>query len=88
MENTIPDTFQNFKQRQLQRGVETCSTTDYNGYSIFMRAYPMSGIYYKIYKSDDLKKIKLRRRHVNFADPVLFLQHAKDYIDNVILKQV
>jgi hypothetical protein len=86
MDIVIPSTFQNFKQRQLQRGIETCSTTEYKGYSIFMRAYAMSGIYYKIYKTADLKKTKLRGRQVNFAEPEKFLQHAKDYIDNFLNK--
>ncbi len=87
MENLIPSTFDNFKQRTLGRGIETCSTTEYKGFEIFMRAYPLSGIRYKIFKFEDGRKIKVRERGVNFAVPTDFLQHAKDYIDTVLIKK-
>ena len=81
----IPSYFDNFKQRLLQRGLETCSTTEYKGYQIFMRAYKYSGISYTIFKIINNKKIKYRSRQVNFEDPVVFLQHAKNYIDNKLI---
>jgi len=85
MKNIIPSTFDNFKQRELQRGLETCSTTEYKGYQIFMRAYNYSGIKYTISKFENGNKNILRNRNVNFADPYKFLEHAKDYIDNNLL---
>lgn len=83
MDLTIPNTFDNFKQRMLQRGMETCSTTEYKGFEIFLRAYPLSGIYYRIFKVEpDGKRKKVRGRAYNFKLPELLLQEAKDYIDN------
>lgn len=78
----IPQTFDNYKERMLSLGMETCSTTEYKGFYIFMRAYAMSGIRYEVYKMEEGKKIKCRGRHVNFAIPAEFLQHAKNWIDN------
>ena len=46
--NNIPSYFDNFKQRELQRGLETMSETEYKGYIIQLRAYPLSGISGKI----------------------------------------
>lgn len=86
MQNIIPSTFENFKQRQLSGGIETCSTTKHKGFEIFIRAYAHSGIYYKIFKTENGKKIKLRGRHYNFVYPDKLLQEAKDYIDNKLIK--
>lgn len=85
MKTEIPSTFENFKQRQLTLGMETCSTTNYKGFEIFIRAYYLSGIKYVIRKKGD--KNKLRGRHVNFCDPYKFLQHAKDWVDNYLATQ-
>jgi len=81
--NIIPSTFDNFKQRQLQRGLETMSETEYKGYIIMLRAYNMSGITGKIIKiSDTGKRIVLRQRTYNFMIPIDFLTELKNYIDN------
>jgi len=81
--NTIPSTFDNFKQRELQRGMETMSETEYKGYIIQLRAYNMSGITGKIIKLSDLgKRIRLRERTYNFKVPIDFLNELKNYIDN------
>ncbi len=81
MNNNIPSTFDNFKQRELAMGTETCSTTEYKGHTIFMRAYYGSGIYWKVSKLINGKWTKLKRRHYNFMLPEDLLQEAKDYID-------
>ena len=83
MNNTIPSSFDNFKQRELQRGMETMSETEYKGYVIQLRAYNMSGITGKIIKvSDTGKRIRLRERTYNFKIPIDFLNELKNYIDN------
>ena len=74
--------FDNFKQRQLSMGMETCSTTEYKGYNIFLRAYINSGIKYKIIKPYNGKNIILREKAWWFMKPNELLQKAKDYIDN------
>jgi len=84
--NTIPNDFANFKQRELARGVETCSTTEYKGYQIFLRAYTGSGIWYRIFKQTKHRKYKLRERGYNFKLPSDLLQEAKNYIDNYSIK--
>lgn len=81
MEILIPNTFDNFKQRLLQRGMETCSTTEYKGFQIFLRAYAFSGIRYKIFKIEGDKKVKYRERGYNFKLPILMLEEAKNWID-------
>lgn len=91
MSNEIPATFDNFKQRELQRGMETCSTTSYKGFEIFLRAYNLSGIYYRIYKVVEGKRIKLRERSYNFKLPEALLNEAKDYIDkntNILISKI
>jgi hypothetical protein len=81
--NTIPSTFDNFKQKKLQRGMETMSETEYKGYIIRLRAYNMSGITGTIIKVSDLgKRIRLRERGYNFKVPIDFLNELKNYIDN------
>lgn len=83
---SIPSTFDNFKQRGLQRGLETCSTTPYKGFEIFLRAYALSGIYYRIFRIEsDGKRKKVRERSYNFKLPELLLQEAKDYIDKNLI---
>ncbi len=83
MNNTIPSSFDNFKQRELQRGMETMSETEYKGYVIQLRAYNMSGITGKIIKvSDSGKRIRLRARTYNFKNPIDFLNELKNYINN------
>ena len=83
MQNLIPSSFDNFKQRELQRGMETMSETEYKGYIIQLRAYNMSGITGKIIKvSDSGKRIRLRLRTYNFKVPINFLNELKNYIDN------
>ena len=86
MEYSIPNSFDNFKQRMLQRGMETSSTTEYKGFEIFLRAYPLSGIYYRIFKVDNGQRKKIRGRAYNFKLPELLLQEAKDYIDETFNK--
>lgn len=82
MKNIIPSSFDNFKQRELQRGIETTSETEYKGYIIRLRAYNMSGITGKILKISDGKKNILRERTYDFKDPIDFLNELKNYIDN------
>ena len=79
----IPSTFDNYKQRQLQRGLETMSETEYKGYVIQLRCYNMSGITGKIIKVvESGKRIILRERTYNFKVPMDFLNELKNYIDN------
>jgi len=79
----IPSNFDNYKQRELQRGLETMSETEYKGYIIQLRAYNMSGISGKIIKViSSGKRIKLRERTYNFKIPLDFLNELKNYIDN------
>ena len=79
----IPSDFDNFNQRELQRGPETMSETEYKGYIIQLRCYNMSGITGKIIKvSESGKKIRLRERRYNFKRPLDFLNELKTYIDN------
>ncbi len=83
MKNTIPSSFDNFKQRELQRGMETMSETEYKGYIIRLRAYAYSGITGTIIKVvDSGKRIRLRERTWNFKIPLEFLNDLKIYIDN------
>ena len=84
---TIPSNFDNFKQRELQLGMETCSTTSYKGFEIFLRAYAMSGIYYRINKLEGEKRVKVRQRNYNFKLPFALLQEAKDYIDKNLIEK-
>ena len=84
----IPSHFDNFEQRQLQRGLETRSTMLYQGYEIILRSYSGSGIYYKISMvKDDGKRIKLRMRNYNFCLPDSLLQKAKDWVDENLIKE-
>ncbi len=79
----IPSNFDNFKQRRLQRGLETMSETEYKGYIIQLRCYNMSGISGKIIKAkEDGKRVILRRRSYTFKIPIDFLNELKGYIDN------
>lgn len=81
--NNIPSYFDNFKQRELQRGLETMSETEYKGYIIQLRAYPLSGISGKIIKvTDSGKRAILRQRTYNFKVPIELLTELKNYIDN------
>lgn len=83
MELKIPSNFDNFKQRKLQRGLETMSETEYKGYILQLRTYNMSGITGKIIKViDSGKRIRLRERTYNFKIPLDFLKELKNYIDN------
>ena len=79
----IPSNFDNYKQRKLQRGLETMSETEYKGYIIQLRAYNLSGINGKIIKvTSSGKRIRLRERTYNFKIPLSFLNELKSYIDN------
>ena len=79
----IPNTFDNYRERELQRGLETMSETEYKGYIIRLRCYNMSGINGKIIKViESGKKVKLRERSYNFKLPIDFLNELKNYIDN------
>jgi len=79
----IPSAFDNYKQRQLQRGLETMSETEYKEYVIQLRCYNMSGITGKIIKViESGKRIRLRERTYNFKIPMVFLNELKNYIDN------
>jgi hypothetical protein len=79
----IPSNFDNYKQRALQRGLETMSETEYKGYIIQLRAYNISGITGRIIKvAEDEKRIRLRERSYNFKVPIDFLNELKNYIDN------
>ena len=79
----IPSNFDNFRQRELQRGLETMSETEYKGYIIQLRAYNLSGITGRIIKVvESGKRIKLRERAYNFKIPLDFLNELKNYIDN------
>lgn len=76
-------TFENFTQRELQRGVETRSETPYKWYMIRLRCYYLSGISGKIIKTmDDGKRIELMQRAYTFKEPIEFLNELKNYIDN------
>lgn len=83
MSNTpqIPKHFPAFKQRELQLGTETCSTTEYKGYQIFLRAYVGSGIRYTIYKVVNGRKYKLRYIIYEYMQPEDLLQLAINYIN-------
>lgn len=82
MENNIPNTFDNFEQRLLARGLETKSETHYKGYIIVLRCYTMSGISNKIIKTTESgKRIRLREQHWNFYNPLDLLNKTKKYID-------
>ena len=79
----IPSNFDNYKQRELQRGLETMSETEYKGYIIQLRAYNLSGISGKIIKIiSSGKRIRLREKAYNFKIPLDFLNELKKYIDN------
>ena len=79
----IPSNFDNYKQRELQRGLETMSETEYKGYIIQLRCYNMSGISGKIIKVlEGGKRIRLRERTYNFKVPMDFLNELRNYIDN------
>lgn len=87
--NTIPNNFDNFKQQELQRGIETISETEYKGYIIRLRAYNMSGISGKIIKvGENGKRITLRERNYNFMLPLNLLTQLKEYIDNFELNLI
>jgi hypothetical protein len=79
----IPNNFDNYKQRELLRGLETSSETEYRGYIIWLRCYRMSGIKGRIIKVTEFnKRIKLRERAYNFKKPIDLLNELKNYIDN------
>lgn len=83
MENKIPNTFDNYQERRLARGIETMSETEYKGYIIRLRCYEGSGIWGKIIKVlDNGKRLQLRERGYNFMIPIVFLNQLKNYIDN------
>ena len=89
MQSQISNTFDNFKQRQLQLGLETKSETEYKGYLIILRAYN-TDISVKIAKLITGKRIYLREEHWNFYNPIKLLEKMKNYIDtyeyNLLLK--
>jgi hypothetical protein len=78
----IPKTFDNFKQRQLSRGLETMSETEYKGYIIMLRCYSLSGITAKIIKGYNDRRILLRQQCWTFYEPIKLLEKMKNYIDN------
>lgn len=79
----IPNTFDNFRQKMLARGLETISETKYKDYLIVLRCYSGSGISATIKKQLDTgKTIKLRKECWNFYKPIDLLNKTKKYIDN------
>ena len=79
----IPNTFDNYRQRQLARGLETMSETGYKGYIIRLRCYHLSGIRVTIIKQlESGKKLKLREEGWNYYVPLDLLNKMKNYIDN------
>lgn len=80
---SIHSHFDKYKDRKLQRGIETMSETAYKGYIIHLRAYNYSGITGKIIKVlESGKRVHLRRMAYNFRIPIDFLFELKKYIDD------
>ena len=82
IESHIPSHFDNFEQRQLSRGIETKSRTNYKEYEIVLRCYTGSGISAKIVRINEQgKRIQLREKYWNFHNPLELLNKQKQYID-------
>ena len=78
-------------QRKLQRWIETISETDYKGYIIQLRTYPLSGITAKAIKvTESGQKVEVLSRKYNFRPPAKLISEMKGRIDqyeeNLLIK--